>query len=362
MVRSSFVNALCRELARRKDYAGAPVPLSTIYFGGGTPSQLTAQQMEQIFCAIRDNYIISSDAEVTMELNPDDVTDAYIRAIKASGVNRISMGVQTFSDRLLRFINRRHDARQAKAAVGIVHSAGITNVSLDLIYGLPGQTFEDWQNDVEEVLKLQPTHISAYALSYEEGTLLYERLLQGEISEADEELSLAMYQHLITRLESAGFVHYEISNFSLPGYHSRHNSSYWTASPYLGVGPGAHSFDGVSRRANLPDLQHYISALSASEAQSSSLQVQQTDAPHEVETLSLVERHNEFLMLSLRTGKGINLREMEEKFGADKLQHFLSMSQPYIEAQNLERVGDYVRLTRSGIFLSDAIISDFFEE
>ncbi len=343
--RAEFVRALCRELALRREEARGEV-LSTVYFGGGTPSQLSAEEVRSIFCAIRENYVLCPDAEITMEVNPDDVTEEYISALRAAGVNRISMGVQTFQEELLRVINRRHTAEQARSAVRIIRSAGIDNISIDLIYGLPGQTLAMWECDVQAAIGLKPTHISAYALSYEEGTPLYARLLKGEICETDEEVSLAMYRHLISSLEKAGFLHYEISNFALPGFRSRHNSSYWTGIPYIGVGPGAHSYDGACRRANLPDLKAYVEA--------------NGDAPCEMEKLSEDERFNESLMLSLRTREGLDLDRLKKNFGREKTEWLLSSAEKFLRSTALERTPTHLRLTPSGIFLSDAILRDLF--
>ncbi len=373
LVRSSFVNALCRELRQRRDYAGT-ARLSTIYFGGGTPSQLSGDELSRIFRCIWENYTIEEGAEVTMEVNPDDIvppaggvadyaTDTApkcdVGLLKDLGINRISMGVQSFHDHHLLAINRRHTAAQARKAVSAIRKAGMENISLDLIYALPGQTLKEWESDVEDVLRLRPRHISAYALSYEEGTPLYDRLLRGEIEEADDELSLTMYRHLIERLENAGFEHYEISNFALPAFRSCHNSSYWTGAAYQGVGPGAHSFDGKSlRRANLPDLHHYISALDCDLPSGSSLPVECADAPHELEQLSSADLYNEFVMLSLRTKDGICLKQFEEIFGKAHLQNLQVSARPFLDDKKMEHVDGRLRLTRSGIFLSDAIIRE----
>ncbi len=343
--RAEFVRVLCREIALRREEARGEA-LSTVYFGGGTPSQLSAEEVRSIFGAIRENYALSPDAEITMEVNPDDVTEEYVSALRALGTNRISMGVQTFQEELLRVINRRHTAEQARSAVRTIRSAGIDNISIDLIYGLPGQTLPVWECDVQEALGLKPTHISAYALSYEDGTPLYERLLKGEICETDEEVSLAMYRHLIASLEKAGFLHYEISNFALPGFHSRHNSSYWTGIPYIGVGPGAHSYDGIHRRANHPDLRAYTEA--------------KGNAPCEMEMLSADERFNESLMLSLRTHEGIDLSLLEKNFGREKTNRVLSSAEKFLRSAALERTPTHLRLTPSGIFLSYAILMELF--
>ena len=280
------------------------------------PSRL----LQELYEAIARLWTIDEDAEVTIEANPDDVTREWLRGIEGTPVNRISMGAQTFSDRLLRFIGRRHNAQQTIDAVRACKEAGITNISLDLIYGLPGQTFEDWQRDVEQALSLGITHLSAYELSWQ------------------------MYDYLMTATSQAGFLHYEISNFALPGYHSRHNSSYWQGVPYLGLGAGAHSYDGQrSRRANLPDIKAYISATN--------------DVPHETELLSDTALYNEFIMTRLRTSKGVPLDELPHQ---DRL-YCLSLAEPHLKHKLLHINNGHLCLAKEGIFTSNDIISDLLK-
>ena len=340
---ASYVEALKREMSLRKQYIKG-TRVHNIYIGGGTPSLLPSCLLQELYEAIARLWTIDEDAEVTIEANPDDVTREWLRGIEGTPVNRISMGAQTFSDRLLRFIGRRHNAQQTIDAVRACKEAGITNISLDLIYGLPGQTFEDWQRDVEQALSLGITHLSAYALSYEEGTRLEAMLRAGQVEEADEELSWQMYDYLMTATSQAGFLHYEISNFALPGYHSRHNSSYWQGVPYLGLGAGAHSYDGQrSRRANLPDIKAYISA--------------QNDVPHETELLSDTALYNEFIMTRLRTSKGVPLDELPHQ---DRL-YCLSLAEPHLKHKLLHINNRHLCLTKEGIFTSNDIISDLLK-
>ena len=241
---ASYVEALIREMLQRRQYIKC-TRVHTIYIGGGTPSLLPAELIHKLFNAIERLWTLDEDAEVTIEANPDDVTKEWLKGLKGTPVNRISMGAQTFNDRLLRIIGRRHSSQQTIDAVKACKESGITNISLDLIYGLPRQTFEDWQKDVEQALSLGIKHLSAYALSIEPGTPLDSSPYKEELEGVNyEELSRKMYEHLMTETSKAGFLHYEISNFALPGYHSRHNSSYWQGIPYLGLGAGAHSYDG----------------------------------------------------------------------------------------------------------------------
>ena len=332
----SYAHALDQEMHRRRQYIKG-TRVHTIYIGGGTPSLLPAEVLQGIFSSVNACFSLDDDAEVTIEANP-------VESIRQTPVNRISMGAQTFSDRLLRFLGRRHNSRQTVNAVQTCKEAGIANISLDLIYGLPGQTMHDWQSDVEQALSLGITHLSAYALSYEEGTPLDRMLRKGDIQETDEELSRQMYNHLIAATRQAGFLHYEISNFALPGYHSRHNSSYWQGIPYLGLGAGAHSYDGLrTRRANLSDIKSYIAATD--------------DVPHEEECLNNDERYDEFIMTRLRTSSGIPLDELP----SDDRNYCLEQAAPHLAKNLLEVRNGHLCLTQEGIFTSNNIICDLMK-
>ena len=340
---SSYAQALEREMCLRKHYIQCS-RVHSIYIGGGTPSLLPTDILTNIFSAVKRHFTLVSDAEVTIEANPDDVTPKWLRGLSGTPVNRISMGAQTFNANLLTFLGRRHNAQQIADAVQACKEAGITNISLDLIYGLPEQTMEDWRHDVESALNLGITHLSAYALSYEEGTRLDTILRKGLIQETDEELSRQMYDHILTATEEAGFLHYEISNFALPGFHPRHNSNYWQSAPYLGLGAGAHSYDGHrERRANLPDIKAYIAATE--------------DVPHETEELSTEELYNEFIMTRLRTSGGVPLNELSP----EDRQYCLSMARPHLAHHLLSIQNEHLRLTKEGIFTSNDIISDLLK-
>ncbi|MBQ5871757.1 MAG: radical SAM family heme chaperone HemW [Bacteroidaceae bacterium] len=337
---ASYVQALIREMSRRKHYIECS-RVNTLYIGGGTPSLLPAELLNAIFEAIHSNFTLTPDAEVTIEANPDDINNDWLKNISQTPINRISIGTQTFDDQILNFIGRRHNAKQTIKAVDACKQAGITNISLDLISSLPGQTMQHWQKDVDLALSLGITHLSAYTLSYEEGTKLYQMLINGDIKETDEELSRQMYYHLLNTTEKAGFQQYEISNFSLPGQHSRHNSCYWQGTPYLGLGAGAHSYDGIrTRRANLPNIKTYINATD--------------DVPHENEILNDNELYNEFVMTRLRTTLGIPL----DKLTANDRQYCLNIANPYIEKKLLSVKNNHLHLTKEGIFISNDIISD----
>lgn len=339
--KSRYVDALLAELRMRRD----ELPLArvhSIYIGGGTPSQLPARALAAILNEVCRLFPVDSDAEVTVEANPDDVTPEWLAALSHTPVNRLSMGVQSFDDALLRLIRRRHTAQQAVCAVEQAARHGISNVSIDLIYGLPTQTMEQWQADVHQALALDVQHLSAYSLSYEEGTPLWRMLEQGRIEEADEELSLCMYEHLIDSTQAAGFTHYEISNFCRPGRHSQHNSAYWHGVPYLGFGPGAHSYDGMrTRRWNLSDLKGYVQAAGSM-------------PPHQSEVLTDDELYDETVMTRLRTSEGLSLDLLTASYRA----YCMAQAEPHLRAGRLEQAGSTIRLTRQGIFTSNDIISD----
>lgn len=339
--KSRYVDALLAELRMRRD----ELPLArvhSIYIGGGTPSQLPARALAAILNEVCRLFPVDSDAEVTVEANPDDVTPEWLAALSHTPVNRLSMGVQSFDDALLRLIRRRHTAQQAVCAVEQAARHGISNVSIDLIYGLPTQTMEQWQADVRQALALDVQHLSAYSLSYEEGTPLWRMLEQGRIEEADEELSLCMYEHLIDSTRDAGLTHYEISNFCRPGRHSQHNSAYWHGVPYLGFGPGAHSYDGMrTRRWNLSDLKGYVQAAGSM-------------PPHQSEVLTDDELYDETVMTRLRTSEGLSLDLLTASYRA----YCMAQAEPHLRAGRLEQAGSTIRLTRQGIFTSNDIISD----
>ena len=291
------MKALCKEIKERQNEAGEPI--RTIYIGGGTPSTLRLEDLTAINQSITSQCI----AEYTIELNPGDATEEYIRGLKDIGVNRLSMGVQSFQDELLQLIGRRHNAKEAMEAVRMAQETGFDNLSIDLIYALPGQTMEQWKADIEKALRLGIQHISTYGLMYEEGTALTKMRDRGEIQETDEETENAMYDYLCERLKEAGFVHYEVSNFALPGYEAKHNSSYWDGTPYVGVGAGAHSYIRNIRSWNPNDLEAYIRG------------IEEGTLVRESETLTEKDLYNERIMLGLRTNKGIPLSDVNVRNG-----------------------------------------------
>ena len=343
-LRERYTNAVCKEIETRGERVRKEEgeKVSTIYLGGGTPSQLTIEQLKRIFESTYIYNKVENEAEVTIEMNPDDVTADLATALKALPVNRISMGAQAFSDERLRFLHRRHNASQVKEAVKTLRQAGFQNISIDLMYGFPNQTLDEWKADIDKALALNVEHISTYCLMYEEGTPLYRLLEQGKVTEIDEELEREMYYTLIERLESAGYEHYEISNFARPGYRSDHNSSYWQGIPYIGIGAAAHSFDLKTRSWNVADIQQYIAGM------------EQGQRIYEEETLDEDTRYNDTITVALRTCEGLDLDTLSNKHRT----YCLTNAMRHVEAGLLKLTGNKLSLTKNGLFVSDMIMSD----
>lgn len=341
-----YVEALIAEARLRKaELNGKPV--KTLYMGGGTPSQLPLPLLARLIDGLKATLDLNAVEEFTLEANPDDVTPEWSAAVRALGVNRVSMGVQSFQDAVLRLVGRRHTARQAIDAVASLRHAGIDIISIDLIYGLPGQTLETWAESVRQAVDLRPQHISAYGLTYEPGTRLWQQRECGEVVEASEDQYLDMYRILVGLLQVAGYEHYEISNFALPGYRSRHNSSYWNETPYLGLGAAAHSYDGTMRRSNPADLCGYIRRITSGQPAC------------QVEDLAWWERYDERVMLGLRTADGVDAHRLRSDFGDKAWAHFVSEARRHIDAGNMICTDDgrYI-LTSEGIVLSDSVMRD----
>jgi len=379
-MRQRYVDAVCREMeltAQRWLSSPCCTPISTVYIGGGTPSQLTFEQLQQFFIYINKVYGTTvfpplndnlstkgtstvgdsaakepsesrkpADVEVTIEVNPDDVTEAYASMLARLPVNRVSMGVQTFNDQRLQFLRRRHTAAQITTAVDHLRQAGINNISIDLMYGFPGETIGDWHRDIDRALALGVEHLSAYSLQYEEGTQLTNLLNSHSIMPIGEEVERRMYYDLIDHLTAAGYEHYEISNFALPHRRSRHNSNYWNHTPYIGLGVAAHSFDGNKRRWNVSDIERYIEGI-------------ENGRPFiDEETISGIMRYNDLVMISLRTIDGLNLSMLP----SEQQSYCLAQSKRYIDSGLLVYDGrsHRLRLTRNGLFVSDMVIVDLF--
>ena len=366
-LRQRYVDAVCHEMEMR---SCIPAP-DTIYLGGGTPSQLTVGQLRQLFIYI--NKVYGSDAqEITIECNPDDVTEQYAKALVQLGVNRVSMGAQTFSNERLRFLHRRHNAEQVSVAVQRLRDAGIRNISVDLMYGFPDETLEEWEKDIDAALALDVEHLSAYCLMIEEGTPLYQLVHKGDgsryaqecaqenlphntLDSLDEELERQMYELLIDQMAKSGYEHYEISNFAKPGFRSRHNSSYWQDVPYIGLGAAAHSYfipnntvlggsaakSAPVRSWNASDIQAYIAA------------IERGERPCDEEVLDEDTHYNDRITTALRTNDGLDLTTLSDRhrtFCMKEAQCFLN--------DGLLRLDDHrLILTRKGLFVSDMVMS-----
>ena len=337
-LRERYVDAVCKEIEMRP----GSETISTIYLGGGTPSQLSTKQLKRILDSAYIYNKVENDAEVTIEMNPDDVNKETADALRKLPVNRISMGAQTFNDERLRFLHRRHNASQVKEAVETLRQAGFKNISIDLMYGFPNQTLEEWKADIEKALELDVEHISTYCLMYEEGTALYKLLEQGKVAEIDEELERDMYYTLIDTLESAGYEHYEISNFARKGYRSKHNSSYWRGVPYIGIGAAAHSFDIKTRSWNIADIRKYIEAMERGERL------------YEEELIDEETRYNDAITVALRTKEGLDLTTLPE----DQRRYCIANAKRHIDAQLLKMADNHLALTKEGLFVSDMVMSD----
>lgn len=344
--RRRYVEALCRELDMRLP---AGTRLATVYVGGGTPSQLGAGGLAALLGAIGDHSATPlgrEGMEVTVECNPDDVTPELAGALAGMGVNRVSMGVQTFDDGRLRLLRRRHTAGEAIAAVRRLREAGIGNISIDLMFGFPGETTAQWEADIRAALALEPQHISAYSLMYEEGTPLFDMLRRGEIEETGEEEWRAMYDRLIDLLAAAGYEHYEISNFARPGFRSRHNSSYWHGVPYVGIGAAAHSYNKVERSWNVADIRAYMEGMERGERVAG------------YETLDADTRYDDLITTALRTREGIDMQAMRREFGPELYQFLLDTARPHIRSGRMALGDGRLALTRKGLYVSDDIMSD----
>ena len=343
---SAFIDALLKEASLRKDYLESET-VSTIYFGGGTPSVFSVKDLGTILNHINKLFRVEQDCEISIELNPDDVLPAYLDGLKDLNINRISMGIQSWRDSDLKMLNRRHDSAQAIKALKDTLDAGFENVTIDLIYGIPGMSLQEWESNLDFSLSFDIKHLSAYHLTFEPGTVFGKMLEKGAISEIDENESVAQFNILIEKAESAGFIQYEISNFGKPGYFSIHNSNYWKQVSYLGLGPSAHSFNGYSRQWNIRDLKGYIKLISAGKSF------------YESEELNSKTRFNEYIMTSLRTMWGIDLEYVEEMFEKEGYDYIINLAGKFKNYGLMKQEKKSLILTNQGKLISDNIISEF---
>lgn len=341
-----FAHSIAREAELRRDYLTGETA-GTIYLGGGTPSVFSVKELEIILNSIRKEFIIDNDCEITIELNPDDVSAGYLQNLRNLGINRISLGVQSWRDEDLKLMNRRHDSAKAESALADCLQIFPENISIDLIYGIPGMDPDAWISNLEKTFSYDIKHLSAYHLTFEKGTVFGRMLEKGLISEINEEISVSMFNILIAMAGNAGFEQYEISNFGKPGFFSRHNTNYWKQVNYIGLGPSAHSFNGFSRQWNRSDVKGYIDSIKSG------------IVDFETEELDQRMRFNEYIMTSLRTMWGIDLGYVETTFGKEEYDYLINMSSKYREYGLMHHDSGHIVLTDQGKLISDNIITEF---
>ena len=345
--KDDLLNALVKELELRKDEFKNQT-VETIYFGGGTPSLLTKDEIELIINSVYKNYKVVENPEITLEANPDDLSKEQVSSLANTEINRLSIGIQSFFEDDLKLMNRAHNTKEAKQCLDEA-TKHFQNISVDLIYGIPGLSNERWIENIETVLSYNIPHISSYALTVEPKTALETFIKKGVIKNVDDDLAQEQFHILIEKLEAAGFVHYELSNFGKPEYFSKNNSAYWLGKPYLGIGPSAHSFNGNERGWNVRNNSKYIKSL------------EQNIVPIETETLSITDKYNEYVMTGLRTVWGVSLEKVEQDFGQQYKNYLLEHSQKHINEHLLYLDNNKLLVTKKGKFLSDGIASDLFK-
>jgi len=345
--KKKLVDAICTEIKKRKDYLENK-PVNSIYFGGGTPSLLSLEELAQVLSTVNTNFVVSEKAEVTFELNPEDAEINYLREIKKLGVNRLSVGLQSFNEEELKWMNRAHNAQQNFDCIKIAQQVGFDNISIDLIYGSRFQTPETWRKTLRTAFNLNTQHISSYNLTVESRTQLQHLIKEKKEKEVDSEMSSQLFDILIEATEKNGFNQYEISNFCKPGFMAEHNSNYWKGLPYLGVGPSAHSYNGVSRRFNVRSNPQYIQAT-------------ENGKPfYEEEILTANDKYNEYILTRLRTEWGCDTQEIKNQFGEKYATYFLSQLEPYKQKNFIDVKQNMVTLNKQGKHFADGIASDLF--
>ena len=342
---ANFVRTIQNEAEKRKDYLENE-NIETIYFGGGTPSVLNGSSLGEILGFLHRQFTINRDVEITLEANPDDLDFDYIQNLRQTGINRLSIGLQAFQNEHLQRMNRRHDVQQAISSIVNAEKAGFKNISIDLIYGLPALTIQQWKSTLQQVFSLPFQHLSAYHLTYHQGTPFYTWLKKGTLKELGEKESVKQFEMLINTAEKYGFEHYEISNFAKNQQYSKHNTSYWTERKYLGLGPSAHSFNGLSRQWNMAHLDGYLKAI-------------ENNLPFfEEETLSENEKYNEYILTRMRTKWGISEQQLKDKFGIKMRNYFQKEIQGYLKSGMVKEENGTIRFTRKGLFVSDSILAN----
>lgn len=345
---NDYVNSLKREIVSRKDYLGGE-KVKTIYFGGGTPSLLPTKYIDEILKILNNNFDLVSNPEITLEANPDTIDKEQLFELKSLGVNRISVGIQSFHDDDLKYLDRKHDSRHALQIIDDLKCVGFEKLTLDLIYGIPTLTEEKWNKNLDIFFSTGISHLSAYALTVEPKTILGQRIEKGDLQDVNEEETVRHYEILVDRTKENGFEHYEISNFAKPGCRSQHNSIYWNDEKYLGLGPSAHSYDGNSRQWNISNLTKYIQLINS-----------ESECYYEKEILSTEDKFNEYVMTSLRTSWGCDIEKISAKYGSSYSEHFLKNVKKYLESGEMLKDFNTYRLTDEGMLFADGIAAELF--
>jgi oxygen-independent coproporphyrinogen-3 oxidase len=346
--KEAFVSSLIREIELQKKYFGKDGIIETIYFGGGTPSLLSSEEIDRIFNKLYGNFTVAKNAEITLEANPDDLSKTKLEELKSSPVNRLSIGIQSFFEEDLKLMNRAHNAQHAENCIKESQDAGFENITIDLIYGTPGLSNTNWKKNLAKAFNFGVPHLSCYSLTVEQKTPLESHIKKGKIKSVDEEQSAEQFLILMEETAKNGYEQYEISNFCKPGFHSRHNSNYWKGVKYLGLGPSAHSFNGSSRQWNVSNNFRYIHS------------IVENKIPSEKEILTTEQKFNEYMMTGLRTSTGISLEKVHTEFGENYLSKLLTEAKNYLECSKIILKGNHLILTNSGKLIADRISSDFF--
>lgn len=345
--KTALIDALLQEIELQKNYLPSS-QLQTIYFGGGTPSLLNEAELNSLFETIHKHFSLDASAEITLEANPDDLNSEKLHLLKKLGINRLSIGTQSFQEASLQYLNRAHNAQEAKNSILIAQDQGFDNISIDLIYAIQTASHEHWQDDLQQTTDLQIQHISAYCLTIEEKTVFGRRLQRNLMSPIDDTFASHQFNDLITHLDNYGFEQYEISNFAQSGFHSKHNSNYWIKNPYLGIGPSAHSYNGTTRQFNVASNGQYLKELN------------ENKIPFTMEVLSKADQVNEYIMTSLRTVWGCDLSKVFHNFDINLLNQNKSYIHEYIDKKLLKLENNVLRLTNKGKLFADKIASDLF--
>lgn len=346
--KEAFVSSLIHEIELQKNYLGKDSIIETVYFGGGTPSLLSSEELDTIFKALYNTFTIAKNAEITLEANPDDLSKTKLQQLKSSPVNRLSIGIQSFFEEDLKLMNRAHNSQQAENCIIESQDAGFENITIDLIYGTPGLSNENWKKNLAKAFNFGVPHLSCYSLTVEEKTPLESHIKKGKVKPVDEEQSAEQFLILMEETTKNGYEQYEISNFCKPSFHSRHNSNYWKGIKYLGLGPSAHSYDGNTRQWNVSNNFRYIQSIA------------ENKIPAEKETLSTKQKFNEYMMTGLRTSTGISLEKVRKEFGELYLSKLLTESKNYLDCNKIILKSNHLILTNAGKLIADRISSDFF--